>query len=55
MDEDSMGLERALMLLEFLVDTARKRHIVGGVLLSFSALFAGLAITSITVKEDKDE
>ena len=56
MDEDrDIGLDKILMVLEFLVDTARKRHIVGGVLLSFSALFAGLAITSMTVKEEEDE
>lgn len=45
------------MLLELLdntLDTKRKRHIVGGVLMSVSLFFGGLAITIITInKEDR--
>lgn len=37
--------------LDFTLDTKRKRHIVGGILLSISALFGGLAITTMTLKE----
>ena len=31
----------------------KRRHIVGGILLSISLLFGGLAITAITTKEDE--
>ena len=31
----------------------RKRHIVGGVLLSISLLFGGLAFTAMSLKEEK--
>lgn len=34
----------------FSLDTSRKRHIVGGILLSASALFGGLAVTVLTIK-----
>lgn len=34
------------------VSTKRKRHIVGGALISVSLLFAGLAITAITLKQE---
>lgn len=41
-------------MLDHLINTERKRHITGGVLLSVSMLFAGLAVTVITSK-DKEE
>ncbi len=53
-----------MILLDFLnafvysIDTAlstkRKRHIMGGVLLSASLLFGGLAATVFTLKTDPD-
>lgn len=47
--------EELLSLLDASLDTQRKRHIAGGVLLSVSFLFGGLAITIMTIKtEDKD-
>lgn len=36
--------------LDNLLDTPRKRHIIGGILLSASALFGGLAVTVLTIK-----
>lgn len=36
------------------LDTRKKRHIAGGVLLSISLLFGGLAITILTVKDEED-
>ena len=33
----------------------RKRHITGGILLSASLLFGGLAITVMTLKSEDDE
>lgn len=42
--------------LDFAVNTKRKRHITGGILLSVSMMFGGLAITIMTLgMEDKDE
>ena len=52
-------MERLEILLEMLdeaLDTRRKRHIVGGILLSVSLFFGGLAVTIITInKEEKDK
>lgn len=51
------GFEMALVILDSTLNTKRKRHITGGVLLSVSLLFGGLAITVMTIKneENKDE
>jgi len=35
------------------LDAKRKRHVVGGVLISVSFLFGGLALTVFTIKEDE--
>lgn len=47
--------EMLLGLLDESLDTKRKRHITGGILMSVSLFFGGLAITiiSITNKEEK--
>lgn len=45
------GLENIISVL----DTKRKRHITGGILLSVSFLFGGLAITVMTIKNEEDE
>lgn len=44
-------------MLDYTLNTPRKRHIVGGVLLSISMLFGGLAFTVMTTKlqEGRDE
>lgn len=42
-------------MLVHLTGNKRKRHIIGGVLLSVSLLFGGLALTVISIKnEEKD-
>ena len=41
-----------LAVLDESLDSSRKRHIVGGILLSISLLFGGLAITTITIKSE---
>lgn len=41
-------------MLDHSLNTNKKRHIAGGILLSISLLFGGLAITIITVKEEKE-
>ena len=43
-------LDAFIFSLDNLLDTSRKRHIVGGILLSASALFGGLAVTVLTIK-----
>lgn len=49
-------LETILDLLDLSLNTRRKRHLAGGVLLSISLLFAGLTFTVMTLKtEDDDE
>lgn len=41
--------------LDDILDTSRKRHILGGLLLSVSLLFGGLAATVMTIKNDEEE
>lgn len=44
------GLERVLSMLDESLDTRKKRHITGGILMSISLLFGGLAVTIMTIK-----
>lgn len=39
-------------MLDISLDTRKKRHIVGGVLMSVSLLFGGLALTVMTLKQE---
>lgn len=48
-------IEEILSVLEFSLNTRKKKHIVGGVLMSVSLLFGGLAITIITIKMEDEE
>lgn len=50
--EDS--LENVMNLLDITLDTKRKRHVIGGILLSVSVLFAGLAITAMTIPKGEE-
>lgn len=50
------NFEALVAMLDFMLDSKRKRHIVGGILLSVSLLFGGLALTAMTLKaEEKAE
>lgn len=49
---EKISIEDIMRLVDAMLNTPRKRHIVGGTLLSVSFLFGGLAITAMTVKED---
>ena len=49
------GLERFFDILHYITDSKRRRHIIGGSLLSISMLFGGLAITIITIKDKENE
>lgn len=44
--------ETILYSVDKALDTKRKRHVLGGTLLSVSALFGGLAATVMTIKEE---
>lgn len=45
-------LESFLSMLDYSLDTKKKRHIAGGILLSISLLFGGLAFTVMTLKTE---
>lgn len=47
-------LERILTMLEYSINTKRKKHLAGGILLSVSMLFGGLAATVLTLKMEED-
>lgn len=49
------GLGNAISVLDYILSSRRKRHIVGGVLLSASMLFGGLALTVMTIKSEGEE
>ena len=41
--------------MDYILDTKRKRHITGSILLSASLLFGGLALTVMTIQNEEDE
>ena len=47
-------IEEILSMLDHSLNTRKKRHLAGGVLLSISLLFGGIAVTILTVKSDDD-
>lgn len=49
-------IDNILNSIDYVWNTSKKRHIVGGVLLSASALLGGLALTIMTIRsEEKNE
>lgn len=51
-----ISINDILDLIDMILESETKRHIVGGALLSVSFLFGGLAITAMTTrKEGKNE
>ena len=50
-------LEIVISTLDYLLNSKRKRHITGGILVSASLLFVGLAFTVLSLKpeENNDE
>lgn len=48
-------LEGFLSMLDYSLNTRKKRHIAGGILMSISLLFGGLAFTVITLKSEEEE
>lgn len=49
------GLGNAISVLDYILSSRRKRHIVGGILLSASMLFGGLALTVMTIKNEGED
>jgi hypothetical protein len=47
--------EEIVSILDHALNTKKKRHITGGVLMSISLFFGGLAFTIITLKTEGDE
>lgn len=45
-------IEGLLALFDNILDSKRKRHITGGILLSAALLFSGLALTVITLRAE---
>lgn len=48
-------LEFIISVLDHSLDTRRKRHIAGGVLMSISLLFGGLAYTVMSIKSEENK
>jgi hypothetical protein len=48
-------LEIVLSMLDHTLDTKKKRHIAGGILMSISLLFGGLAVTVMTLKSEEND
>lgn len=47
-------LEGFLNTLDYALDTKKKRHITGGILMSVALLFGGLAITVVTLRQEEN-
>ena len=46
-------IEHIVNSVGYSLDTKHKRHLVGGILMSVSLLFGGLAITVMTIKAEE--
>lgn len=49
------GIGNFISMMDYILDTKRKRHITGGILLSTSLLFGGLALTVMTIQSEEEE
>lgn len=45
-------LEEILSILDHSLETKKKKHIAGGILMSISLLFGGLAFTVVTLESE---
>lgn len=48
------GFANLVSMMDYVLDTKRKRHITGGLLLSAAMLFGGLTITVMSIKDEED-
>lgn len=51
---DMESLANFISMLDYVLDTKRKRHITGGLLLSGALLFGGLAMTVMSIKDEEE-
>lgn len=49
------GFKNVLPLIDYTLNTKRKRYITGGILLSISMLFRGLTFTVMTIKNEEND
>lgn len=49
------GIANFISMLDYVLDTKRKHHITGGLLLSGALLFGGLAMTVMSIRDEEDE
>lgn len=49
------NLVKIITTVDSILDTNRKRHILGGILLSTSFLFGGFALTVMTIKNEEGD
>lgn len=47
--------DNVVSTLDDALNTSRKRHIIGGIMLSISLLFGGLAFTAMTIKDKEND
>lgn len=45
------GIGNFISMVDYILDSKRKRHITGGILLSASLLFGGLALTVLLMRK----
>lgn len=48
-------MEALLSMLDYSLNTKKKRHLAGGILMSVSLLFGGLALTVLTIKTEEND
>ena len=49
------NFDALIQILDYTLNSKRKRHITGGILLSVSMLFGGLALTAMTLRPEEEE
>lgn len=49
------SIANLISMLDYVVDSKRKRHITGGLLLSAALLFGSMAITIMSIKDEDEE
>ena len=48
-------LDAVIPTLDYALETKRKRHLIGGILMSVSLFFGGLAFTVISLKQEDEK
>lgn len=49
------SIANLISMLDYVVDSKRKRHITGGLLLSAALLFGSMAITIMSIKDEEND